>query len=375
MRHLTIGQTLSIKRNGGLVDVAKLHNAMLASGISSHFIYVEWANSIPAPQSSTGLKVALNNPFFFGIHAAAAIKKAIQEADVVHVHGLYTYLNYLAGKYCHQYRKPLIYHPHGALVPEYLRSGRLKKAIVLRLFERRNFQRMAAWRALTSAEAEQIRDYVPDARVFVVPNGVAVDQELPPLINEHSRLALTAIRSKRTFLFLSRISAVKGLDLLLDAWHGSPELSQNCELWIAGMDSDGTERMLRKQIRTHKIRGIRLIGSVSENEKQWLFRAADIFVLPSRGEGQSPAVLEAMIHCKPVLLTSTCFFPEARSVCAGIECSSNIDSVREGLIKFARIPKLELKSMGQNGRALVAERYDIRRVAIELDAQVSALVS
>jgi len=355
-----------------MVEVAKLHAAMLENGIPSRLIFTESHDGIAEPPAAVKLQTLWNNPFYFGWGSATRIEKAIQEADIVHVHGLYTYMNYLAGKYCRQYGKALIYHPHGSLVPAYLKSGRLKKGIVLWAFERRIFRELRAWRALTTSESRQICDYIPGAKVIVVSNGVFLPKEYAKVTGRHLQLSLTADPAKKVFLFLSRLRHAKGLDLLLEAW--AVGAMPNCELWIAGPDVDGTGQLLQKRILDRSVKGVVMIGTVSEEDKNWLLRAADVFVLTSRGEGQSPAVLEAMAHGKPVLLTDTCYFPEAEAAGAGCECELSVAGIRMLLTRFAGMSDFVLQEMGQRGRMLITEKYNILNVARDLDLQALKLV-
>jgi glycosyltransferase involved in cell wall biosynthesis len=375
LRHLTVGQTLSIARNGGLAQVATLHEAMLERGIRSRLLFVDWRGSSSTPAESVRLSGTCGNPFFFGWSSASRVRSAVEEADVVHVHGMYTYLNLLAGRYCRRFGKALIYHPHGALVPEFLRSGRMKKSIAMRAFELRNFRQMAAWRALTSVEARQIRDIDPRANVFVVSNGVKISRDVSRPTGSHPRLSLTTDPAKRVFLYLARISASKGLDLLLDAWHGASRRLRSCELWIAGADRDGTERKLRKTVQDRRMENVRLVGGVADQEKDWLLRASDVFVLTSRGEGQSPAVLEAMACGRPALLTTTCFLSNAISVGAGLECEPETAGILEALIRFASMSALEIEGMGRKGRAFVEKEHDIADVATALDLGTEAALA
>jgi len=345
---------------------------MLESGIPSRLICTASQEDIAEPPATLKLKRLWNNRFFFGWNSASRIREAVEEADIVHVHGLYTYMNYLAGKYCREQSKTLIYHPHGSLVPAYLKMGRIKKSIVLWAFESRNFREVAALRALSAAEEAQILDYIPGAKTFVIPNGVSLPKQFFKATGHNSELALVTKSTKRVFLFLSRMRFAKGIDLLIDAWAsaGVP----GCELWIAGPDVDGTEQRLRKQIDDRQLKNIVLIGAVSDENKSWLLRAIDVFVLTSRGEGQSPAVLEAMAYGKPVLLTTTCYFPEAEEAGAGLVCEPNVADIAELISQFTQMQNADLETMGKRGRLLVAERHNILNIARNLDLRSKDIV-
>ncbi len=372
-RHLHITQTLDIKRSGGLAGVASLHRAMLDCGIVSSLAYSESGAGLPDPPSSLKLRAVFGNRFYFGWASASRLERAIREAEIVHIHGLYTYMNFLAGKYCRKYGKVLVCHPHGSLGPTYLRRGRIKKSIVLWLFENRNIQSLSAWRALTAAESDQIQAFRPGTEVIVVPNGVPIPSDVGRVDGSMAGLSVKADSRKKIFLFVSRIAYMKGLDILLDAWTQlGPQLA-DAELWIAGPDFDGTVQLLRRTIDERGLGNVTLLGAVSEEQKHWLLRAADVFVLPSRGEGQSSAILEAMAFGKPVLITDTCFFPLAAASNAGLESGLTVAKIADSIGRFSRMPDPTLRSMSENARALISRHFDIRQTVQELDRQCSEI--
>ena len=352
------------------MQVLPLHQAMLDCGLRSRLIYVSCSDGPSPPAESLALAWLGANPFLFGWRTASRIERAVQQADVVHVHGMYTYLNYVAGRCCRRYGKALIYHPHGVLAPAFRSQGRLKKGVVLWAFERRNSQQVAAYRALTPAESQHIREFDPSARVMIVPNGVHMPQLSTHLPEKPTELAASPAPGLRVFLFLARLSASKGLDLLIDAFREVSRQRSDWALWIAGVDRDGTEAMLRSKLERSPIPRVSILGQVSSHEKDWLLRAADVFVLPSRGEGQSPSVLEAMAYGLPVLLTTTCFYPEAARVGAGKECAPIAADLCEAMLSFTHLHRGDLTAMGRRGRELVEHRHDLRQVALALHEQI-----
>jgi len=374
MRHLHVIQTLDLRKSGGLVGVVLLHEAMLRCGIDSRLIYNCSRSSAIGPQESVSVQPFLENRFYWGLRTAKVMRGEILRADVIHVHGLYTYLSYCAGKYCRAFGKKLVYHPHGTMAPVYLHRSKLKKGLVLCLFERKNFRAACAWRALSQLEREQIQASVPNARVIVVPNGVGLPSEDSiERGNSGSLMVPLGKEKKRIFLFLSRVAAVKGVDMLLDAWKSLGDELSGCELWIAGPDFDGSGLAAADFLRRNGLRNIAILGAVSDPDKEWLMRNADVFVLPSKGEGQSSAVLEAMSYGKPVLLTTTCYFPLAAESGAGLECSPDCEDISRKLKIFAESSSAELAMRGRAARRLISERYHIDKIAMEIDKQIGLI--
>ena len=373
MKHLHIIQTLDLGRSGGLVGVVSLHRAMLRRGMQSYLAYNGAESDVGHPPSSVKLTALFGNRFLFGWNSAATLEEIISSVDVVHVHGLYTYMNYVAGRVCRRDRRLLVYHPHGTLAPAYLRRGRLKKSFVLTAFEQSNFH-FASWRALSQVEAEQIRSQIPNAKIIIVPNGVDLPQSTERVFGGLINLPVRAVAGRRIFLFLSRVAFVKGLDLLLEAWTQVRAKLEDCELWIAGPNFDGTASALREKIKKDGLQNVTVMGMVDNLEKDWLLRAAHVFVLPSRGEGQSAAILEAMAYEKPILLTDRCYFPEAVAANAAFECEVTTSGIASQLVKFAELAAKHLEIMGHHARGLIVEKFEIGRVAESLDKETETLL-
>jgi glycosyltransferase involved in cell wall biosynthesis len=133
--------------------------------------------------------------------------------------------------------------------------------------------------------------------VTMIPNGVPV----PPV--PWMRLA-TSMHQPRA-VFIGRLAAEKGLDTLVDAWPLVRAAFPGAQLILAG---EGTARAaLEAQSRRHSLRvgpdGAISLPGVSLNPME-LLRGADLFVLPSREEGMSIALLEAMALGIPIVASS-----------------------------------------------------------------------
>lgn len=114
-------------------------------------------------------------------------------------------------------------------------------------------------------------------------------------------------------LFVGSLIERKGLDLLVSAFCQLADINPNIFLWLIGPrtkaeNPDLDERYL--QVQLEKIQAAGLEGRVKFSgliqERQILaeaFRAADLFVFPSRKEGLPNVVLEAMACGKAVLVS------------------------------------------------------------------------
>jgi glycosyltransferase involved in cell wall biosynthesis len=152
----------------------------------------------------------------------------------------------------------------------------------LRRMHRSLLARASAVVAQTDAAASELRGRVGGAPVEVVAN------PLPPLG------PLPLIGNERV-LFAGRYSRAKGVDLLLDAWPGVVAQRAEAQLVLLGIAQEGAEpgKELAALVPDDPVvrRSIELSGWLADVLPH--YAAADVFVIPSRTEGLSNALLEA----------------------------------------------------------------------------------
>ncbi|MBN1163590.1 MAG: glycosyltransferase, partial [Candidatus Krumholzibacteriota bacterium] len=149
-------------------------------------------------------------------------------------------------------------------------------------------------------EEELARSGVAAEKLIPLPNGVDTDIYRIPT-PEEKRAARESARippGSRALLFTGRLSRQKGLDILLQALSTLKDLP-----WVLLLAGQGREKeSLLNLAETLGLSGrVRFLGPV--DDVLALYRAADIFVLPSREEGLSNSLLEAMSCGLPVVAT------------------------------------------------------------------------
>lgn len=105
-------------------------------------------------------------------------------------------------------------------------------------------------------------------------------------------------------------------------------------------------------------------GFVEGETKTRMLSAAEMFVLPSYSEGFSIAILEAMAHAKPVIISTACGFPEIALEGAGIIVHPDFHELAEAMDRVLSNAKLA-KEMGANGRSLIEQKYSWDKIAYE----------
>ena len=160
--------------------------------------------------------------------------------------------------------------------------------------------RATALIAQTDAAAAELRERVPGVRVEVVTNPVAPLDPLPLSGDPH-------------VLFAGRFTRTKGVDLLLDAWPRVATERADARLVMLGTTPEGAApgEDFAAQVRGDPDlrRSIELPGWAADMLPH--YAGADIFVLPSRLEGLSNALLEAITLGRVVVASD---LPENRAV-------------------------------------------------------------
>ncbi len=285
----------------------------------------------------------------------------IAEADAVHIHGLWEHSTLEAARTAQRLRKPYILSAHGMLEPWALERSRAKKKVYAALFERPNLQAASCLHALTGAEARNYRGFGAKGPIAIIPNGVDVPSSLDP---EPFFAQFPATRGKRLVLFLGRLHAKKGVDLLLGAWASLAREFPNACLVLAGPPEDATGAGLPQLAESLGVAAQTLCTGMLQPTMKWsALAAAEIFALPSHSEGLSVATLEAMGAGVPVIVTRECNLPEAAEHGAGWEIPLTVEALRAALETSLRNTPEANKAMGRKGAALVERQYSWAVVA------------
>ena len=293
--------------------------------------------------------------FLYAPRMARELEVAVPRVDIVHTHMPFTYPSWASARAAFRHGKPLFYHQRGVLDPERLRFRSLKKKLYLELVEKPIMREATCLIALTDAEQENFKLLGIETPCEVIPNGIAIEPDVTDATADLSALGIS--RDAQTILFVGRIHPIKGADTLVQAFSIILEQVPQAMLVLAGPDEFGLQRHFRETARRRSIsERVVFPGMVTGKLKKELFARARLFCLPSTAEGLSVAILEALAHGVPVLITPGCHFPEVEDANAGRVVKKDVAALAAAAIDLLKHPAL-LRVMGDNGRELVRSRY------------------
>jgi len=287
------------------------------------------------------------------------------EINLLHSHGLWTMSSIYPGLIGHKYDIPLVISPRGSLADWAFNSGSFVKKIFWPLYQRPALNKAACLHATSEAEYLDIRRYGFKQPVAVIPNGI----DIPPLLTSKP------IDGKRTLLFLGRINPIKGLDLLLPAWAAIQHKFPDWQLHIAGPDSRGYLKVVKKMAENLKLERIEFLGLLSGDDKWRAYQTAEIYILPSYTENFGVTIAEALASGVPAIVTRGTPWAELGIRNAGWWIGISIDALEGCLHGALNKSPQELSMMGQNGKSWMIQDFSWDIVGQKMKATYSWLIN
>ncbi len=169
------------------------------------------------------------------------------------------------------------FHAFGGFSPAYQIGSRLMRPSIGRIHGR----------IAVSAVARHFVERFFPGDYKVIPNGVDVGRfaRAVPIARWQD--------GTKNILFVGRFESRKGLLDLLKAYRVLRQTGRDCRLLVAG--GGPQEKEARRYLMTRKMGGVEFLGRVSDDERDALFKTADVYCSPATGrESFGIVLLEAM---------------------------------------------------------------------------------
>lgn len=295
----------------------------------------------------------------------STLNSTISRYDIVHVHGVWDPILLAAAAAARQRSVPYVVTPHGMLDPWCLQQHRFKKWLAMKIAYGRMLDHAAFLHVLNDDEANLVRPLNLQSPSIVVPNGVNMDEVEPLPPRGQFRKRNPQLNSRPFLLFLGRLHYKKGLDLLADAYAMAVKRNLPADLVVAGPD-DGALFDFQQRIANYQLNNrVHVVGPIYGPQKFEALCDATAFVLPSRQEGFSMAITEALAARVPVIITENCHFPQVSQVNAGVVIRLDTAELADAMLALVTDPAAQ-KRMGDAGHRLVESQFTWTKIAQRL---------
>ncbi len=294
--------------------------------------------------------------FFYLLSSAAALLRYHPGYHVIHVHHLY--LDAFVGGLLRPFHgKPVIAKVAcGGYVGDLSRLKRTPLSVLLLNVVRR-LERVIA---VSEEIARELAEYgFPVEKVVKIPNGVDIQRFYPVGDREAAKRALGLYG--KIVSFVGRFDPQKGLNDMLRAWGQIAAAEPNALLLLLGTGPQ--EQELRQAASrlgiTHRV----LFVGPQADPRPYL-EASDLFVLPSRAEGMSNVLLEAMATGLPCVATRVGGNSDLieDQVSGFLVEPGNVQQMADAVSRLLRDPE-RAQHLGRVARRTVEREFSIERVA------------
>ncbi len=293
---------------------------------------------------------------WLAIGSRREVDRIIGDFDVVHTHSIWNGISRATMKLARRRGVAYAVLVNGMLDPWSLAQGRWKKKLAMMLGMRQLLNDAAFLQAGSLDEKNSLIDLGLRSPIEIIPNGI-YPQEFGalPAAGEfaagHPELA-----GRPYILFLSRLHYQKGLDFLTAAFALVAKRNSEVQLVVAGPDG-GARKELEADVADAGLENrVHIVGPMFGRDRFAALRDAACFCLPSRQEGFSMAVLEAMACATPVVISTGCHFPQVADAGAGRIVSLDATAIADALLQIVADPASG-RRMGQAGRNLVYQQF------------------
>lgn len=286
----------------------------------------------------------------------------VSESDVVHLHGVWDVLLLRVASACRELGVPYVVRPAGMLDPWSLGQRWLKKRLALLIGYRRMLDGAAFVHALNADERQFVERLGLHSPVEVIPNGTFVEWMDRPREKGRFRSQHAQLGDKPYVLFLSRLHYKKGLDYLAEAFRLLASRHPDVMLVVAGPEEGAGEAFAARVAELGLSDRVLMPGPLYGEAKLDALVDATCFCLPSRQEGFSVAIIEALAMGTPVVISEPCHFPEVATAGAGAVVPLQAEQIAGALEEMLKDAGLRARCAAA-GVKLIREHYTWPRIA------------
>jgi len=294
----------------------------------------------------------------------AASSDVGRHISIVHQHGVWTGISRTTNIMRQRYETPSIVAPHGSLERWALNKSMWKKRIALTLYEQENLRKASCLHACSHQEVAGFRDFGLSSPVAVIPNGIGMSWLNSKGDGLAFRKQFNIPESKRILLYLSRITPIKGLPMLIQALGSIKQQMKDWVLVLAGADEFGHLKEVQQAVSEAGLKQyVVFTGMLTGQLKRDAFATAEMFVLPTLRENFAIVVAESLGAGVPVITTKGAPWQDLITHDCGWWTDVSADALADAVQDAIQKTPAELKAMGERGRTLASSHYTWKQAA------------
>jgi glycosyltransferase involved in cell wall biosynthesis len=301
--------------------------------------------------------------FFYPLGLRAALRKAGEQFDVVHVAESRGRHNRWVARELGSGVMPVAWSAYGGLA-----EGEGARRVYRRMHDwwfntRKTVRQSAALIAQTSHEAQVYASFgARPEQISQIP--LAINWSDFAVIPDRGqfRRKFGISESEKLVLFLGRVHSTKGLQVLIPAFASAIRRHPEARLAVVGWDHGFLPNAKKLAAELGLDSRVIFAGSVYGPERLQAYVDADVFALtPGTYEETSLAALEACACSAACVITRQCEIPGLEASGAGVITDYSSDSVAAAL--HLALTGTTAKTWGINGRRMIQTRFTTDAVA------------
>lgn len=268
------------------------------------------------------LTVEVTNKWLYSKNWKGRIEAIIKNKsiDIIHIHGIWLYPQYISAKLAYEKRIPFVLSPHGMLQPWMWKKSKIKKRIYFNLLIKRVFNKASIIHSITKSETDNLKKFFDDINLIEIPNLIYINSALKP----------TLIK-KKYILYIGRLNKTKGIDLLIKAFSF---LDLNgFRLKIAGEINDYKEELDDLILKLDLKDKIEFLDIVKGDLKTNLIKEAWVVVSPTYSDVIGMVNLESASLMTPVITTYRTGIKKSWKEHGGMLINPNVKELKDALQK------------------------------------------
>lgn len=216
----------------------------------------------------------------------------LNDNNSFHLHGVYTYNQFIASQIAIKKELPYIVSPHGMLEPWILEKNSIKKGVYLKLILNKILSNAKVLHCITPLEKDSLFQLTNHQNIVEIPNLINL-KNIPKNLKHEP--------NEDYFIFIGRIDPKKGIDLLINVFNTIKK--NNIKLKILGTENEYCIQLKFLVKKLNLENKVEFLGGVFGDEKLHLIANARALIAPSHSEAIGMVNLEAAACKTPVITT------------------------------------------------------------------------